>query len=182
MKQIRIYKKIYLHKIISIAIYFSTILLVYSIITAYLEVAAIYAKTLDSSQEQQSLSLNVRILKEGIRIFLLILFIVIGIYSHTYKIQQSYFLSCFGYSKFIIFRINACVTLFEVLLPDLVVLCVHNTIQRWILQYFQKRYSFPVTISADLLLHLQLFLLFYFMISLLNLSLRHFNICHCRGI
>lgn len=64
-------------------------------------------------------SVSVRMLYGGARIFLLILFLAAGAYSHADKIRQSRFLFHFGYSKFRIFRANACVTFLELLVPDL---------------------------------------------------------------
>ena len=118
MNRMLLYKKIYLRRSLSLAVCFTVLFVAYSAVSVYLETAAAYGEALASLKEPQQLSFSVRMLYGGARIFLLILFFAIGAYSHADKIRQSKFLFRFGYSRFRIFRVNACVTFLELLIPE----------------------------------------------------------------
>lgn len=172
MNRMLLYKKIYLRRSLSLAVCFTVLFVAYSAVSVYLETAAAYGEALASLKEPQQLSFSVRMLYGGARIFLLILFLAIGAYSHADKIRQSRFLFRFGYSRFRIFRVNACVTFLELLIPDLLAAGLYAPVSRWIFRYFQEQYQFDAAGSTEALRLLQPVLALYYGISLICLSAR----------
>lgn len=172
MHLLPLFKKMYLRKSVSIAAYCAILLLVYYGIFGYLEIAEKYWASSGGQQDRQAFSVSIAILYQGIRIFLIVLFVAAGAYSHMYKIRQNKFLSCFGYPKSVLCKINALALLFEVLLPDFLTAIIGPPLLPWLLRHFQRR--FPVTggVSAGPLLEIQLFLFLYYAISLIYLTFR----------
>ena len=172
MNRMLLYKKIYLRRSLSLAACFTILFIAYSAASVYLETAAACGAALGSLKEPRQLSVSVRMLYGGARIFLLILFLAAGAYSHADKIRQSRFFFRFGYSRFRIFRANACVTFLELLVPDLLAAGLYTPVSRWIFQYFQEQYQFDAAGSTEALRLLQPVLALYYIVSLLYLSAR----------
>ena len=78
MNRMLLYKKIYLRRSLSLAACFTVLFIAYSAVSVYLETAAACGAALGSLKEQRQLSVSVRMLYGGARIFLLILFLAAG--------------------------------------------------------------------------------------------------------